>query len=147
MNFISEILGLNPAEYNDWGIHWATEDAGPALILCGLLVAAALWFFWTSLSRVPSPLKKWFLFGLRLGTFLLLVGLLLRPELEFRKSHSVNNAIAVLLDDSLSLSIKTFPEEKPRIDLVRQTLESHQDYWDSLKTEFDLEFYLVFRRL
>ena len=87
--------------------------------------------------------KKVFLFFLRVVTFVLLLVILLRPELEFKKSHSLKNHIAILLDNSKSLSIKTFPKEVPRIDLVRKTLESNKEYFDQLKKDFQVDTYFV----
>jgi len=108
-----------------------------------LMMPLALWFFWTSLRRVGSKPKKVFLFFLRVVTFVLLLVILLRPELEFKKSHSLKNHIAILLDNSKSLSIKTFPKEVPRIDLVRKTLESNKEYFDQLKKDFQVDTYFV----
>lgn len=68
-------------------------------------------------------LEKYLLFGLRIVTVVLLLLVLLQPRLEFRNVQPIPNSIAVLLDDSKSLSIKTFPSEKPRIDLVKEALE------------------------
>ncbi len=109
MNFLIELFGPGLAEYNEWDIHWAPENSRVILSILGVSVPLALWFFWTSLARIRSPLKKVFLFSLRVFTFLLLGLLLLKPQLELKKSHSQKNSIAVLLDDSKSMAIKTFP--------------------------------------
>ncbi len=68
---------------------------------------------------------------------------LLRPELEMRRSDVLKNSIAVLLDDTLSLSIKTFPEGKRRMDLVLEALESNRGYFESLRKDFQLDFFFV----
>ena len=48
-----------------------------------------------------------------------------------------------MLDNSKSLSIKTFPQEISRADLVRKTLEFNKKYFDQLKTEFNVDTYFV----
>ena len=143
MNGLAKIFGFNPKDYDQWQVNWSPEDPWLIAISFGLIMPLALWFFWTSLRRVGSKPKKVFLFFLRVVTFVLLLVILLRPELEFKKSHSLKNHIAILLDNSKSLSIKTFPKEVPRIDLVRKTLESNKEYFDQLKKDFQVDTYFV----
>ena len=143
MNGLAKIFGFDSEDYDQWQVNWAPEDPWLIAISLGLMMPLALWFFWTSLRRVGSKPKKVFLFFLRVVTFVLLLVILLRPELEFKKSHSLKNHIAILLDNSKSLSIKTFPKEVPRIDLVRKTLESNKEYFDQLKKDFQVDTYFV----
>ena len=143
MNGLAKIFGFDSKDYDQWQVNWAPEDPWLIAISLGLMMPLALWFFWTSLRRVGSKPKKVFLFFLRVAAFVLLLVILLRPELEFKKSHSLKNHIAILLDNSKSLSIKTFPKEVPRIDLVRKTLESNKEYFDQLKKDFQVDTYFV----
>ena len=143
MNGLAKIFGFDSEDYDQWQVNWAPEDPWLIAISLGLMMPLALWFFWTSLRRVGSKPKKVFLFFLRVVAFVLLLVILLRPELEFKKSHSLKNHIAILLDNSKSLSIKTFPKEVPRIDLVRKTLESNKEYFDQLKKDFQVDTYFV----
>jgi uncharacterized membrane protein len=143
MNGLAKIFGFDPKDYDQWQVNWTPEDPWLIAISLGLMMPLALWFFWTSLRRVGSKPKKVFLFLLRVAAFALLLIILLRPELEFKKSHSLKNHIAVLLDNSKSLSIKTFPKEVPRIDLIKKTLESNKNYFDQLKKDFQVDTYFV----
>ena len=137
MNELAKIFGFDPEKYDQWQINWVLEDPWMIIISLGLMVPLALWFFWTSLRKIGSTPKKIFLFSLRIFAFVFLLMVLLRPELEFTKNHSLKNHIAVLLDNSKSLSIKTFPEEISRADLIRKTLEFNKKYFDQLKTKKD----------
>ena len=143
MNFLIEFFGPGLAEYNEWDIQWAPENSKTLLSIMGVLVPLALWFFWTSLARIPLRLKKVFLFSLRVFTFLLLGLLLLKPQLELTKSHSQKNSIAVLLDDSKSMSIKTFPTEEQRMVRVQETLQANEDYFDGLKKDFIVDTFFI----
>jgi len=143
MNKLAKILGFDPKEYDQWQINWGLEDPWIVIICLGLMVPLALWFFWTSLRSIGSTPKKIFLFSLRIFAFVFLLMVLLRPELVFQKSHSLKNHIAVLLDNSKSLSIKTFPEEISRADLIKKTLEFNKKYFDQLKTEFNVDTYFI----
>ena len=143
MNELVKNFGFDPNKYDQWQINWGLEDPWMIIISLGLMVPIALWFFWTSLRRIGSTPKKIFLFSLRIFAFVFLLMVLLRPELVFQKSHSLKNHIAVLLDNSKSLSIKTFPEEISRADLIRKTLEFNKKYFDQLKTEFNVDTYFI----
>ena len=143
MNKLAKILGFDPKEYDQWQINWGLEDPWMVIIFLGLMVPLALWFFWTSLRRIGSTPKKIFIFSLRIFAFVFLLMVLLRPELVFQKSHSLKNHIAVLLDNSKSLSIKTFPEEISRADLIKKTLGFNKKYFDQLKTEFNVDTYFI----
>ena len=139
MNGLAKLLGLDPEEYNHWQLHWSPDVL--VLAVLGIVIPLALWFFWASLNRVGSRSRKLFLFALRLGAFTLLLLVLLKPELEFRKSQSLKNSIAVLLDNSKSLSIKTKADESSRIDLIKKALESNASYFESLGEDFNVDYY------
>lgn len=143
MNGLAKIFGFDPKEYDQWQVNWAPEDPWLIVVSLGLMLPLALWFFWTSLRRVGSTPQKVFLFSLRVMAFAFLLIILLRPELEFKKSHSLKNHIAVLLDNSKSLSIKMFPKEIPRINLVKKALQSNKKYFDQLKKDFHVDTYFV----
>ena len=60
MEFV-KIFGLDPKEYDQWQVNWAQEDQWLIIISIGLIVPLALWFFWTSLGRIGSTPKSFFL--------------------------------------------------------------------------------------
>ena len=132
MNGLAKLLGVDSEEYNYWQLHWSPEDPVVVLTVLGIVIPLALWFFWTSLNRVGSRSRKLLLFALRLGAFTLLLLVLLKPELEFRKSQFLKNSIAVLLDNSKSLSIKTKIDESSRIDLIKKALQANASYFENL---------------
>jgi uncharacterized membrane protein len=141
MNWLAKLFGIDPEVYNDWQLHWSQEDPVVIFALLGVVIPLALWFFWTSLDRVGFRSRKLFLFVLRVAAFTLLLLILLRPELEFRKSQTLKNSIAVLLDNSKSLSIKT--NDFPRIDLIKKALASNSLYLENLAKEFNVDYYFA----
>jgi len=141
MNWLAKLLGVDPDVYNQWQIHWSPENPVLIFVLLGIGVPIALWFFWTSLNRISSSYRKLLLFGLRLAAFMILLLILLKPELEFRKSHHLKNSIAILLDNSKSLSIQT--GESKRIDLIKTALKANSAYLEKLEEEFNLDYYFV----
>jgi uncharacterized membrane protein len=143
MNFLEKILGIAWEDIENWGIHWAYDGSEWVLALLGFLIVIALRYFWTSLRRITSPLKKYFIFFLRVVTFALLLLTLLQPSLEFNKARTIKNSIAVLLDDSKSMTIKTFPQEKMRMDLVSEAMAINEGVFENLEKDFDLDFYFI----
>ncbi len=139
MNRLAKLLGVDPEVYNKWQLRWSPEDPVLIFAVLGIVIPAALWFFWTSLNRIGSQSRKLLLFVLRLAAFALLLLILLKPELEFRKSQFLKNSIAVLLDNSKSLSIKT--DESPRIDLVKKALKANASYLENLGKDFNVDYY------
>ena len=139
MNELAKLLGVDPKVYNQWQLHWSPEDPAMIFTVLGIVVPIALWFFWTSLNRIGSRSRKFLFFALRLAAFTLLLLMLLKPELEFRKSQSLKNSIAVLLDNSKSLSIKS--DDSPRIDLVKKVLKANASYFENLRKDFNVDYY------
>jgi len=143
VNFLEKIFGIAREDIDNWGIHWAYNGFEWGLALLGFLIVIALRYFWTSLRRITSRPKKYFLFFLRAGAFALLLLAILQPSLELNKARTLKNSIAVLLDDSKSMTIKTFPQEKMRMDLVNEAMANNKIVFDELEKDFDLDFYFV----
>jgi uncharacterized membrane protein len=138
-----ELFGLDPEQFNEVSLTLATKDLTSGLVFLLFVFPLALWFFWTSLKRIHLPLRKTFIITLRVFALLVLVFIFLQPELEFKKKHTLKNRIAVLVDDTKSMSIKAFPSEQPRIDFVRQAFKKNQNALDSLANIFQLDYYLI----
>ena len=143
MKTVIALFGLDSSMFNEAGLNFALTELLHVWILLLFVTTLALWFFWTSLKRIHSPFRKALLISLRTFTFFLFILILLQPELEFRKSHTLKNRIAILVDDTMSMSIKTFPSEQPRIDFVRQAFEKNQGVLESLSNIFQLDYYLI----
>jgi hypothetical protein len=143
MKTFIDLFDLDSGKFNEAGLDFALTELFYVWILLLFVSPLALWFFWTSLKRIHSPFRKALLISLRAFTFFLLILILLQPELEFRKSHTLKNRIAILVDSTKSMSIKTFPSEQPRIDFVRQAFEKNQGVLESLSNIFQLDYYSI----
>jgi len=143
MNWLAALWGEEWSEYNAWELHWTSDVWGGTFAFLGVLIVLSLWFFWTSLARVRSPWKKTFLYTLRVVVLLLVAMVVLQPRLEFKKIQPLKNTVAVLLDDSKSMTIKTFPSEKPRGDLVRKVMENNKGYFETLKQDYEVDFFFA----
>ena len=143
MNRLATLWGEEWGEYNAWELHWTSDVWGGTFVFLGVLIVLSLWFFWASLSRIRSPWKKVFLYTLRVFVLLLVAIVVLQPQLEFKKIQPLKNTIAVLLDDSKSMTIKTFPSERPRGDLVRKVMEDNKEYFETLKQDYEVDFFFA----
>jgi hypothetical protein len=143
VNWLTSLWGEEWSEYNAWELHWTSDVWGGTFVFLGVLIVLSLWFFWTSLARVRSPWKKIFLYTLRVIVLLLVALVVLQPRLEFKKIQPLKNTIAVLIDDSKSMTIKTFPSEKPRGDLVRKVMAGNKDYFETLKQNYEVDFFFA----
>ena len=141
MNFLLNLLNIPSSEYNDWEIRITSGLSYITWIILAFLFIGALFCFWSGLSRIRSPRKKFFIFGLRVLTFLLVTALLFQPELELKKTRELKNTVAVLLDNSKSMSIKTFPEEITRANILSKAFKKNRQYFEDLKKNFRLEIY------
>ena len=143
MNILVEWFRLDPNQFNEVALNFGEKSLAQIWTMALVFIPLALWFFWTSLKRIQSKFRKTFLMSLRALTFIVLLFILLKPELEFKKSHILKNSIAILIDDTKSMSIKTFPLEIPRIDFVRQSLEKNHETLMLLRNDFKLDYYFM----
>ena len=138
-----ELFGLDPEKFNEVNLTLATKDLTSTWVFLLFVFPLAAWFFWTSLKRIHLPLRKTFIITLRIFSLLMVIFIFLQPELEFKKKHTLKNRIAVLVDETKSMSIKVFPSEQSRIDFVRRAFEKNQDALESLTNIFQLDYYLI----
>ena len=93
---------------------------------------------WLHSSKSVSLIPCQICFLVRLVVFILL-----KPQFEFKKSHILKNIIAVLVDDTKSMSIKTFPSELSRKDFVRKAFKKNWSELESFKNNFHIDYYFV----
>ncbi len=143
MKTLIEWFGIDSNQFNEVVLNLTAKDLTSTWLLFSILITLALWFFWTSLNRIHSAFHKVLLIGLRALIFFFLLFILLKPELEFKNSYILKNRIAVLVDDTKSMSIKTFPSEQPRIDFVSQAFGRNWDALKSLSNTFQVDYYFA----
>ncbi len=85
----------------DWGLLW----------IVGLLVIGALVVGLSAYDLRPlKPLRRWTLVALRALVYLLAVAMLLEPALDLKNVSKVKNNVAVLVDTSSSMQLKTLEQ-------------------------------------
>tara|TARA_B100000686_G_scaffold323715_1_gene378718 strand:- start:4099 stop:6396 length:2298 start_codon:yes stop_codon:yes gene_type:complete len=146
MNFLNRLLGFPVDEFNAFDIQFGFSQV-KWISVGAFFTVCTLWFFWTSISRIQSLWWKLAFFALRITAFVFLFLVLLQPEMELKKIELMKNSVAVVVDDSKSMSLKTFPQEKLRKDLVFKALKGNELFLRNLGETFRLDFYFASNRL
>jgi hypothetical protein len=100
---------------------WNNALPWPLIVLIGILIAATLYFSYRKPRRDMPATMRWGLFSLRVAVLGILLFLLGRPTLEGRASTSEENRITVLVDGSLSMTVR----DEGR----RQRMEALREAW------------------
>ena len=138
------IIALNaPAgvDYNDyswvlllpWGRVGLALGVGVGVVVVAISAIAS--------SRVKSPWRRVGLIGLRtLATCCVLV-VFLEPAVELRQVAREPNRIAVLVDDSLSMTLATSPDAPNRRDVAEQVISDSEATFDAWRDNHVVDFY------
>jgi len=140
---IAEWFGLDPEEFNQVDILWSGLDSPMLWLFLAATIPLSLHFFRTSLRRIGSRPKKTFILFLRITALALLAISLFQPRLEFRNNQTLKNHIAVLLDDSKSMSVKSYPDEISRTELVKKWLGRNMKTIESWTRDYKVEFFFA----
>lgn len=112
------------------------QGGGAATML--VVAGAAMVLAWLSYRRAFAmlrPARRWLLLGLRWGAILLVVVLLFRPVLGYRKQINRKPTILVAIDRSGSMSICDDPAGPSRFDEARRQVAG---WWKQLGGDFEL---------
>ncbi len=112
-------------DYNEGDLLFLGDWGPVALILLTLLGLAVLGLSWYDLRDMRSA-RRWTLVGLRVAVYGIAVLMLLEPALELKHVTKVKNHIAVLVDTSLSQTLRVDKESTTRFDQVKDYLKSPQ---------------------
>ncbi|MDO8834417.1 MAG: hypothetical protein Q7V01_02425 [Vicinamibacterales bacterium] len=111
------------------------------LVVCAVLAAAAVacWLYGRDRQGAPARVRL-FLLGLRVSALALLLFALLRPVLVLRAVEPQRNVLAVLIDDSRSLTIAD-RDGVPRHAFVEQAFGRDRALGAALAERFALRFF------
>lgn len=115
--------------YGRWGFYVGL------VIVAGIIVLA-----WRA-SRGSSTWRRASMIGLRSAAAALSLVVLLEPAVELRQVAREPNRIAVLIDDSKSMSLAESPQGPSRIERVRRLLESSKSTLAAWGREHKIDYY------
>ncbi len=113
----------------------------PVALLLALLAAGVLLVVVMSKRlRVDHPQDRFVLAGIRVVTFVVIAGCLLRPTLVLSSAVAERNVLAILLDDSRSMQVKDAAGAR-RLDVVRGSFADSAALVQQLAKRFALRFF------
>ena len=150
------LVALGAERVIDWQVDAAAPDTsdfnehrwvvlapwGRAGIALGALtVAAVLALSWLSSARVVSPWRRAALLGLRAGAAACAVILFLEPAIELRQVAREPNRVAVVVDDSLSMSLRDQADGPTRAQRARAIVEKSAGTFRRWREKHHVDFY------
>jgi uncharacterized membrane protein len=111
------------------------------IALGALTVAAVLVLSWLSSARVVSPWRRAALLGLRAGAATCAVILFLEPAIELRQVAREPNRVAVVVDDSLSMSLRDQADGPTRAQRARAIIEKSAGTFERWRKKHHVDFF------
>lgn len=107
----------------------------------GLVVVAAIVALAWRASRGSSTWRRASLIGLRSAAAAIALVVLLEPAVELRQVAREPNRIAILIDDSKSMSLAESPQGPTRIERVRRLLAASKPTLDAWARDHKIDYY------
>jgi uncharacterized membrane protein len=129
------------ADFNQhrWVLLAPWGRAGMAAGLACAIAVVAL--SWTAAARIASPWRRAALIGLRAAAATCAVVLFLEPAIELRQVAREPNRVAVLVDDSLSMSLRDDSDGPTRAGRARALITASADTFRAWRGEHQIDFY------
>ncbi|HWM87392.1 MAG TPA: hypothetical protein VNO33_16180, partial [Kofleriaceae bacterium] len=129
------------ADFNEY--RWVLlAPWGRAGIGLGLAcVAGVLVLAWLSTQRVISPWRRAALVALRAAAATCALILFLEPAIELRQVAREPNRVAVLVDDSLSMSLRDQAGGPTRAQRARSIIDASSDAFAGWRADHHIDFY------
>ncbi len=128
------------AEFNEFRWVFLAPWRRPGLIFGGAAVIAIGLLAWRA-SRGAPIVRRGFLVALRIGAAGLALLVFLEPAIELRQVAREPNRVAILVDDSRSMSLRDDPAGPTRTERVRQLLDASGDALAQWRQSHVLDFF------
>ena len=136
---LPQLLGMQ-GDFNEWSVVFRGLPQGLWAWLLWIGLAVVLWAAWRNLDRIPGRRQRVALYLLRIAGALLLVMMVLQPAIELRKVLWRKTHVAVLVDDSRSMSLKTGGDIS-RSAAVQAWFEDHADQFAALSEKYFVDVF------
>ena len=111
------------------------------LALGGAVAAVVMALSWLASARIRSPWRRAMVVGLRTAAVATAFVVFLEPAVELRQVAREPNRIAVLVDDSLSMSLRDRGDGPSRFDRAKMVLASSSDTFETWRRDHLIDFY------
>ncbi|MCA9022500.1 MAG: hypothetical protein KDA74_20265, partial [Planctomycetaceae bacterium] len=134
LNGILEFLfGIKNSAWTEGG-HWSAQWVGlpggdwRLLLILGILVliGGGWWLYKRDAQQVPF-VRRCLLYSIRISIVLLVIAMLLEPILVLSKEEKIPSHLLVLMDNSLSMSLKDAWKDEDKANKVSRNLGMSAD--------------------
>src|SRR5688500_18861739 len=128
------------ADFNEFRWVFMAPWGRVGLWLGTIAVAAIAGLGWWS-TRNLGPWRRAAIVGLRTGAAALALVVFLQPAIELRQVAREPNRIAILIDDSRSMTLRQTPDHPSRQERVRALLDASQGTIESWQQSHQIDYY------
>lgn len=125
----------------EWELLWQGGWSSGAIAIAILLALASLGLSFWAYRRVRRPVARAGLLALRTLAFFGVLLLLLQPAIDVRKVRRGRNAIAVIVDDSRSMTLRDAVGGATRLERARAVIAGASSTFEAWRRERDVDFY------
>tara|TARA_R110002124_G_scaffold138147_1_gene301487 strand:+ start:1146 stop:3593 length:2448 start_codon:yes stop_codon:yes gene_type:complete len=131
--FLEFLFGIKASTWTEGG-HWSAQWVGlpggdwRLLLILGILVliGGGWWLYQRDAQQVPF-VRRCLLYTIRISIVLLVIAMLLEPILVLSKEEKIPSHLLVLLDNSLSMSLKDAWKDEDKANKVSRNLGMSAD--------------------
>lgn len=130
---------------SNFSYQWHLSFTGVKGFWLGLVVfiaSLALYFSWYSTANAGSRSKRSILFSLRTFAIVMVVFMAIEPRLEFEKFEILKNKVALIFDDSRSMSVTNGTTGVKRVKDTLKFVKQNSEYFNRLEDKFDVQYFL-----
>jgi len=140
VNLTVRLAAPSTTDFNEYRWVMLSPWGRIGMTLGGIAVIAIVALSWRA-SRGASAWRRATLIGLRAAAAVGALVVFLQPAVELRQVAREPNRIAILVDDSRSMSLREQPDGPRRIERVRKLLAESKSTLDAWSVDHKLDFY------
>jgi len=140
VNLTVRLAAPSSTDFNEYRWVMLSPWGRIGMTLGGIAVIAIVALSWRA-SRGASAWRRATLIGLRAAAAVGALVVFLQPAVELRQVAREPNRIAILVDDSRSMSLREQPDGPTRIERVRELLAESKSTLDAWAVDHKLDFY------
>ncbi len=147
MEILKKIVDKDISSFNEFKFKLGAE-LSPLMIV---LITAAFFLFLYLAGRSTKGLKskrrRVMLIAFRSIALAFILMIAFQPKIELRETKELKNSMAVLFDNSLSMSLEKDAKKLSRFETVKKYIEDNDSYFNKLEEDFNVDYYAFGKEL
>jgi uncharacterized membrane protein len=144
MNFLDILKNFSDKDisaFNDFKFKIGADISTQMIALAIAAFFVFAYLSYKSVKDLKSRNKRLLLAALRTIALFFILFIIFQPKLELREVEKIKSKMAVLLDDSLSMSLKLDSKELSRYESLKKFISEDKGYFKKLEDDFDIDYY------